>query len=136
MTGTYIPKPEWLVLDWHHACVAAGALTIQRCRNCGTWRHPPRRYCAACHSAEASFEPVAGVGVVRSLAVSHRSLDPGWHAAVPFATLVVELEEGPRVLAATRAAPTDVPIGTRVRCTVAPRSEDFVLCWADPMPTT
>ena len=135
MTGTYVPKPEWLVLDWHHACIAAGVLTVQRCATCATWRHPPRRFCAHCTSAETSFEPVAGTGVVRSLAVSHRSLDPGWQAQVPFATLVVELGEGPRVLAATVVGPEHVPIGTAVGCTIEPRSDDFVLVWAEPSTT-
>lgn len=132
MTGTFIPRPEWLALDWHRACREAMTLTIQRCANCGGWRHPPRRFCPNCHSPDASFEPVAGTGLVRSLAVSHRSLDPGWQAEVPFATLVVELDEGPRVLAATHAHPEDVPIATAVTCTIEPRSEDFVLLWADP----
>ena len=135
MTGTYVPKPEWLVLDWHHACLAAGALTIQRCSDCGTWRHPPRRFCAACASNGSSFQLVAGTGVVQSLAVSHRSMDPGWQAETPYATLVVELPEGPRVLAATRAAPAGIPIGTAVRCGVERRSDDFVLLWAEPITT-
>lgn len=137
MSGTYVPKPEWLVLDWQHACIEAEALTLQRCDACGAYRHPPRRFCAECASPDSSFEPVAGTGTVRSLAVSHRSLDPGWQAEVPFATLVVELDEGPRVLAATRATPAAVGVGTPVRCSVEPRSEDFVLVWAEPAtPTT
>lgn len=135
MTGTFVPKPEWLVLDWHHACLEAEALTVQRCDACGTWRQPPRRYCARCASPASSFEPVDGTGTIVSLAVSHRSLDPGWQAEVPFATLVVELDEGPRVLAATATAPAAIRIGSTVRCTVERRSEDFVLVWAEPIDT-
>ncbi|HAS13570.1 MAG TPA: hypothetical protein DCS55_24175 [Acidimicrobiaceae bacterium] len=135
MTGTYVPKPEWLVLDWHRVCLEAEALTVQRCDECGTWRHPPRRFCAECASPASSFEPVAGTGTIVSLAVSHRSLDPGWQAEVPFATLVVELDEGPRVLAATTTAPARIRIGSAVRCTVERRSEDFVLVWAEPIDT-
>lgn len=131
-----MPKPEWLVLDWHHACIEADALTVQRCDACGTLRQPPRRFCARCASPASSFEPVAGTGTVRSLAVSHRSLDPGWQAEVPFATLVVELDEGPRVLAATKMGPDEVGIGTAVHCTVERRSEDFALVWAEPITDT
>lgn len=132
MSGTFTPRPEWLALEWHRACLDAGTLTIQRCAGCGEWRHPPRRFCARCQSSEARFEPVPGTGIVRSLAVSHRSMDPGWQAQVPFATLVVELDEGPRVLAATHAQPDEVPIGTEVTCTIEARSEDFALLWAEP----
>lgn len=131
MTGTYVPKPEWLVLDWHHACIAAGGLAVQRCTACGTWRHPPRRYCAACWSDAAVFEPVSGLGVVRSMAVSHRSLDPHWQASAPFTTYVVELDEGPRLLAAARLGTGSAPVGAAVVCTVESRSDDFVLVWAD-----
>lgn len=133
MTGTYVPHSEWLVADWHHACVAADALTIQRCLGCGRWRHPPRRFCPQCASPQASFLPVHGTGTVHSLAVSHRSMDPGWQAQVPYATLVVELGEGPRVLAATHASPAEVPIGTAVACTIERRTDDFALLWADPI---
>ena len=132
MSGTYVPKPEWLALEWHHACLSADALAIQRCSACGRWRHQPRRFCATCASPDASFEPVAGTGIVCSLAVSHRSLDPGWQEHAPYATLVVDLTEGPRVLAATHAAPTDVGIGTPVHCTVERRTDDFAMVWADP----
>ena len=132
MSGTYVPNPEWLALEWHHACLSAGALAIQRCSACGRWRHQPRRFCPACASREASFEPVAGTGVVCSLAVSHRSMDPGWQAKAPYATLVVELTEGPRVLAATHAAPAEVGIGTAVRCALERRTDDFAMLWAEP----
>ena len=136
MTGTYVPKPEWLVLEWHHACLAAEALTVQRCDACGRWRHPPRRFCATCYSPASTFELVAGTGIVRSLAVSHRSMDPGWQAEAPYATLVIELDEGPRLLAATPSAPDSVGVGTRVQCSIGRRSDDFALVWAEPDPTT
>lgn len=131
MTGTYTPKPEWLALEWHRASICAGALCIQRCGACGRWRHPPRRYCPGCQSPQARFEPVAGTGAVVSFTVSHRSLDPGWQQRAPYATVVVELDEGPRVLAATDLEPTEVGIGQRVRVRVEARSEDFALVWAD-----
>lgn len=132
MTGSYVPKPEWLMLAWHHACIDAGGLAIQRCTACGTWRHPPRRFCAECHSDAADFVPVAGLGVVRSMAVSHRSMDPGWQEHAPFTTVVVELDEGPRLLAASRPGSDPIPVGAAVQCVIEPRSDDFVLVWAEP----
>jgi uncharacterized OB-fold protein len=134
MTATYTPRSEWLILQWHRATVAAGVLCIQRCDNCQLWRHPPRRYCPACQAAASSFEPVAGNGTIISFAVSHRSLDPGWQERVPFVTLVVELDEGPRVLAATDLDPAHASIGTRVALRSEARGEDFALLWADPTP--
>lgn len=129
--GTYVPQPEWLNLAWHRASIEAGSLCVQCCATCGLWRQPPRRFCAACASDDARFEPVCGRGRVLSFAVSHRSVDPGWAAQVPFATLVVELEEGPRIVAATALAPTDISIGLPVDLRIEPRGSDFALVWAD-----
>lgn len=133
---TYVPRPEWIVLDWHRACIAAGVLCVQRCGSCGVWRHPPRRFCATCFSDNVIFQPVTGDGTVLSTAVSHRSLDPGWQEQAPYATLLVELDEGPRVLAATATPPDDIRIGDHVAVRIDPRSEDFVLVWADPFDTS
>ena len=110
----------------------AGQVCVQRCGECGRWRHPPRRFCPACHSRSASFEPVAGQGSVVSFVVSHRSMDPGWQARAPYATLVVELPEGPRLLAATTQPPGDVEVGMQVQLRAERRSEDFSLVWAEP----
>ena len=132
-TGTYVPQPEWLNLDWQRASLAAGALCVQRCTTCRRWRQPPRRFCAGCASDEARFEPVSAQGHVLSFAVSHRSLDPGWAEFLPFATLVVELDEGPRIVAATTLNPTQVTIGLPVQVRIEPRGDDFALVWADPI---
>ena len=133
MAATYTPKPEWLNLEWHRATIAAGSLCIQRCATCGRWRHPPRRRCPACWSADAGFEPVAGRGTVLSFAVSHRSLDPGWQDRTPYVTLVVELVEGPRVLAATTLAAHEVAVGDEVVVTAVAQGPDFALVRADPI---
>lgn len=134
--STYVPRSEWIIVDWHHACIAAGTLCIQQCASCGVWRHPPRKFCASCFSADVSFEPVSGAGTVLSWAVSHRSLDPGWHEQAPYATLLIELEEGPRVLAATTTSPDAIQAGQHVIVRVDPRGDDFVLVWADTIATT
>lgn len=129
---SYTPVPEWIILDWHHACIEAGTLCIQQCDDCGRWRHPPRRCCPGCFSDAFAFRPIAGSGSVRSLAVSHRSLDPGWNERAPYAVLLVELDEGPSVLAATDLDPAEIEIGQAVDLSIDRRSDDFVLVWANP----
>jgi uncharacterized OB-fold protein len=131
--SVFAPSPEWHNLDWHVACVAAGTLCMQRCGSCGTWRHPPRRYCGSCWSGSSTFEPVAGAGTVASFAVSHRALDPAWAARVPFATLVVELSEGPRVLAQYDGAPDSVALGDLMSVVIEAIRDDFVLLHAHPV---
>ncbi|MCU4187388.1 OB-fold domain-containing protein [Acidiferrimicrobium sp. IK] len=55
-----------------------------------------------------------------SFVVSHRSMDPGWQARAPYATLVVELPEGTRLLAATTLPPGDVGVGLQVQLRAEP----------------
>ncbi|MDX5452001.1 MAG: OB-fold domain-containing protein [Rhodococcus sp. (in: high G+C Gram-positive bacteria)] len=64
--------------------------------------------------------------------MSHRSLDPGWNERAPYAVLLVELAEGPSVLAATDLDPADIAIGQPIDLTIERRSDDFVLVWANP----
>ena len=70
-----------------------------------------------------------GTGVVHTYAVSHRSLDPEWQSLAPFATLVVELDEGPRVVAATDLDLAAVAIGLPVALDVLPRNADVAQLW-------
>lgn len=129
----YVPKPEGLALEFHHAAIAAGRLQIQQCDGCGRFRHPPRYRCPACFSPDWSFVPADDTGTVYSYVVSHRSFDRAWALHVPHVTVAVELAEGPRVIAALRdVEPDAVSIGMPVRLTVEPKGDDFAFVWADP----
>jgi len=133
----YVPKPEGINLEFHRPAVATGMLHIQRCRDCGTWRHPPRWYCPDCHSERWSFEPVSGRGHLYSMAINHFTVDRGWAPEVPYVTAVVELDEGPRVVGAVRQLDADqVEIGLPVVVSTEPRGEDFAFLWVDPDPVS
>lgn len=131
MTGLYKPQLEWLNLEWHRAMISSASVCAQLCEGCSQWRVPPRRYCPNCWSAASTFEPVSGRGTVVSWSISHRSLDPGWAEVVPFVTLVVELEEGPRVLAATTLSPEKASMGMSVATRVEEAGPDFARIWAE-----
>ena len=55
-----VPQPEELDREFYRATVAAGALCMQHCKQCGTWTHPARYYCPQCSSDEFSFDRVSG----------------------------------------------------------------------------
>jgi uncharacterized protein len=73
-------------------------LVVQRCGGCGTHRFPARDICSRCLSREAEWVPVSGRGSVFSWAVMHQVYHPGFAADVPYAVVVVELEEGARLI--------------------------------------
>jgi uncharacterized OB-fold protein len=73
-------------------------LVVQRCRGCGACRFPAREICSRCLSREADWAPASGRGTVFSFAIMHQVYHPGFADEVPYAIVVVELEEGARML--------------------------------------
>ncbi len=73
-------------------------LRFQKCTTCGAWRHVPREMCAACGSFEWEWARSSGRGSVFTWCVVERALHPGWVSAQPYAVVVVELEEGVRLV--------------------------------------
>ena len=101
-------RPFW---DYAHA----GELRIQRCAACGTLRHPPHPMCVHCHSLDVEWAPMSGRGTVYSYVVTHQPVHPALVDRVPFATVVVELEEGPRLTSnLVDVPPAEIAIGMPV----------------------
>ena len=65
---------------------------------------------------------------------THFTVDRGWVDEVPYATVAVELDEGPRVVGAWRGRELGhLEIGLPVMVVVEPRGEDFAFLWVDPV---
>lgn len=127
----YVPETEGLNRLFFQAC-AGGVLHLQRCDGCGVYRHPPRYYCPQCFSAAWSWQPVSGAGKVASWVTTHFTVDRAWAEEAPYTTVVVELDEGPRLLAATRGlTEASLEAGLRVQLTGEAKGEDFVFFWVD-----
>jgi hypothetical protein len=89
-------------------------LRFQRCSACGHVRYPVGPLCPECRSFDCEWVLSSGRGVVYSYTVVHHQTHPAF--PVPYTTLLVELEEGPRLIAQLRAPEgTPVAIGARVR---------------------
>lgn len=128
-----IPKPDELDVEFYQAVVKAGALRVQRCSACGTWTHPARYYCPQCSSGDFTFAAPSGRATVYSYTVSHFSVEPAWQPFVPYVTIVVELAEGPRLVATARnIRPDEVVIGMPMRIVPETKSPDFAIFWAEP----
>jgi uncharacterized OB-fold protein len=105
MSERPLPQPddELVAAFWEHC--AQGRLCFQRCTDCGTWRHLPRILCAKCGSPKWQWTPSSGRGRIFSWTVTHQPLVKNFPEAVPYAVIVVELEEGVRMVAGLRAMP-------------------------------
>ena len=93
-----LPGPDGLGAEFYACASETGVLHLQRCDQCTTWRHPPRVLCAACGSADWSWQPTRGRGRVFTWTVTHRPTDPAFAGHLPYAVVVVTLDEGPRVV--------------------------------------
>jgi len=90
-------------------------LVVQRCLDCGAHRFPAREVCSGCLSRRAEWQRVGGTGHVFSIAVMHQASHPWFAARVPYAVVVIQLVEGPRMLSTvTGLAPHAIEIGMPV----------------------
>lgn len=84
-----------------------GELRFQRCTSCERWRHVPREICAHCGSFDWSWQRSSGHGKVFSWTEVVRALHPAFGDATPYAPVIVEMDEGVRLLSRVLDCPAD-----------------------------
>jgi uncharacterized OB-fold protein len=125
-----LPSPVGLNAEFYRF-LARGELRVQRCSACGGWRHPPRHRCAACGSDASSWDPVSGRAKAFSWTVTHRAVDPAF--TPPYAIVVAELEEGPRLVGNLRGmAPSELVLDAPLVVEVEPINDAVGLLWFKP----
>ena len=80
--------------------LAEHQLLLWRCGECGAW-YWPKAYCNQ-HpnqpfAAQMGWQPSSGRGRVFSANIHNWVFDPNWKDDVPFAYVLVELDEGPMI---------------------------------------
>lgn len=92
-------------------------LVVQRCTGCATLRHPPAPVCWRCRSFAHQWVAVSGQGTVFTHTVVHRAFLPALEGHVPYAVVLVGLDDAPgvRILSnLVEAPPEAVRIGLPV----------------------
>ena len=74
-------------------------LLIKQCDGCMRPFFPPRHLCPFCWSDKTSWIQSAGTGTVYSFSVIHRAPAPAFSGRGPYVVALVDLAEGPRVMA-------------------------------------
>jgi uncharacterized protein len=74
-------------------------LVIRKCKACGQLHFMPRYLCPACWSDQLEWVDVRGTGRVHSFSVIRRASDPAFASRVPYVVALIELDEGPRMMA-------------------------------------
>ena len=86
-----------------------GRIALQHCNACGAHQLYPRPFCLACESNDLGWVDASGRGAVHSVTVNRLQVLP--ELEPPYAIALVELDEGPRVMA---HASGELHIGDRV----------------------
>lgn len=76
-----------------------GRLLVQQCPACGHRQWYPRALCTEC-GAEPEWLETAGRGTVHTFTIIRQQGIPAFKAELPYAVVMVDLEEGPRVFGA------------------------------------
>ncbi len=98
--------PFWEAQDNH-------ILQFQKCSQCAHIRYVVGPLCPECRSFDFGWIASSGRGTIYSFTVVRHQTHPAFEP--PYTVLLVEMEEGPRVIAQLRAPEdADVGIGTRV----------------------
>jgi uncharacterized protein len=128
MTGEKKPQPAPSAESgpfW--AAAKKRTLLLPRCNACGKHWFPPSQRCAHCLSSDFEWRPSSGQGRIYSFVVFHRVYHPAFESDVPYTVAIVELDEGPRLLAnIVGAAPDEVRCDERVRVVFEERGDQAI----------
>lgn len=120
MSQTYdkpLPVLDGLAKEFYGWCKQR-QLRFQRCTDCRVWRHVPRELCPECGSSNWEWTPSSGRGTVFTWTTIARALLPAFQPDAPYAPVVVEMEEGVRLLSSVVDCPSDqLRIGMPVEVT-------------------
>ncbi|WP_419847814.1 Zn-ribbon domain-containing OB-fold protein [Candidatus Poriferisocius sp.] len=114
-------------------------LLIQRCRDCGTHRHPPTPACYACGSLAFDWDEVDGTGRVYSFVWTHRPVVEIFENLGVYNVAVVELDgtkgEPVRILSRVNGIDRDsLIVGLEVRVDFDPIDDEIALPVFEPLP--
>jgi uncharacterized protein len=89
-------------------------LLLQRCTPCGHVWHPPSEFCPSCQARQFEWFDATGEGIIHSYTVVHHAAHPAVEDWLPYTILLVDLVEGPRVIARLLDTQAEPEIGAAV----------------------
>jgi uncharacterized OB-fold protein len=118
------PEPQTAEAKHFFAAAAQARLELQRCAACGRLWFFPRPACVACGSTDYAWIRASGRGRLHSFSIVRRAPTPAFAARVPYVVALIDLEEGPRMMAnVVGDAALEVAIGDAVEVLFEDRGE-------------
>jgi uncharacterized OB-fold protein len=99
-------------------------LLLPSCRSCAKAFWYPRPICPHCLGDEIDWRPAAGTGEVHAVSVMYRPANPLMADKVPYAVVLVELDEDVRLMSnMVGVDAASVVVGQRVQLTWEPLTD-------------
>lgn len=123
------PLPSTVGLNGaFYAWCRKGELRFQRCTRCHGFRHVPREMCARCGAFDWEWVRSNGRGTVFTWTEVVRALHPAFADETPYAPVIVELEEGVRIVSRVLDCPVEeLVIGMPVVVSFVAVTEEMTL---------
>ncbi|UTI66239.1 Zn-ribbon domain-containing OB-fold protein [Paraconexibacter antarcticus] len=123
-----LPMPDADTAEFW-AGLARGELLLQHCLSCSAIHYYQQGMCRICGSSHLEHRAASGRGTVHSFSVVHRAPGPAFKDETPYAVLLVELEEGPRMISrlVAGADPSVVDFDMTVQLVCVPVDEGVTL---------
>lgn len=136
MTSEALQKPLPFRTSWNGAFwdgTKQHQFLIERCERCDVPRFPPKPVCSKCWSTEAKRVPAAGTGTVYTYTIVHRAGSQAFAAETPYAIVLVDLDEGVRVMSnMVNCKPDQVSIGMPVRLVFEDVNDELTMYKFEP----
>jgi uncharacterized OB-fold protein len=131
VTDLVLPDVDDEVAGPFWAGCREGVLRIQACAACGRRRMPPRPMCPWCRSLDARWDAMSGDATVWSFAIPHPPLLQAYADRLPYAVLVVTLDDDPSIRlvgdTAESVDPRSIAIGDAVAVAFEQAADDVWL---------
>jgi len=102
----------------NEAWFSSQTLAVQRCTACSVRQHPPEEICHRCGATAFTHDVLGTAGTVYSYTVAHYAVNRALADSVPYAVVLVSLDEDPtiRVVGNMPGVPVgDIRIGMAVQ---------------------
>lgn len=120
-----VPTPD--VAPFYEA-VRRHELRLQRCAECGRFRHYPRPVCPSCLSRRFSWELASGRGTVYTWTIVRGPTLPAFEGRLPYNVVDVLLDEGVHFVSEVLdCAPEEIRAGMAVEATFVDVDSELTL---------
>jgi uncharacterized OB-fold protein len=132
MTTEYrkpLPNPaHWPASQRFWEAAKRHELLMPRCKRCDRLFFYPREVCPNCLNADLDWQKVSGLGRLFSFTVIHQPANPAFQEDVPYVYAMVQLDEGPRMIAnLVDCPPSEAQVDMRVQAVFDDVTPDWTL---------